>query len=79
MTTFAARIHEEVQNIKLEVAKMSRRPSELTAVEQLLLIAKVNSHSNICLTVWGFMNITKNSFFSSLGALVTFGALLRDL
>ncbi|GFQ69202.1 hypothetical protein TNCT_416801 [Trichonephila clavata] len=78
MTTFAAKIHEEVQNIKIEVARMSNRSSQLTAVEQLLLIAKVNSHSNICLTVWGFMNITKNSFFSSLGALVTFGALFRD-
>ncbi|GFY67587.1 hypothetical protein TNIN_241321 [Trichonephila inaurata madagascariensis] len=79
MSTFAARIHEEVQNIKIEVGNMSSSPSQLTAVEQLLLIAKVNSHSNICLTVWGFMNITKNSFFSSLGALVTFGILFRDL
>ncbi|GFW20356.1 uncharacterized protein TNCV_3457941 [Trichonephila clavipes] len=79
MTTFAARIHEEVQNIKLEVANISSRPSQLTAVEQLLLIARVNNQSNSCLTVWGFMNITKNSVFSSLGALVTFGALFRDL
>ncbi|GFQ81101.1 uncharacterized protein TNCT_342521 [Trichonephila clavata] len=79
MTIFAARIHDEVQNIKIEVAKMSSRSSQLTAVEQLLLIANVNSHSNICLTVWGFMNITKNSVFSSLGALVTFGALFQDL
>ncbi|GFW20351.1 hypothetical protein TNCV_3457891 [Trichonephila clavipes] len=79
MTTFAARIHEEVQNIKLEVANISSRPSQLTAVEQLLLIARVNNQSNSCLTVWGFMNITKNSIFSSLGALVTFGAVFRDL
>ncbi|GFQ69201.1 hypothetical protein TNCT_416791 [Trichonephila clavata] len=79
MTIFAARIHEEVQNIKIQVVNMSNRSSQLTAVEHLLLIAKVNSHSNICLTVWGFINITKNSFFSSLGALVTFGVLFRDL
>ncbi|GFQ81103.1 hypothetical protein TNCT_342531 [Trichonephila clavata] len=63
MTNFASRFHEEVQNIKIEVAKMSSRPSQLTAVEQLLLIAKVNSHSKICLTVRGFMNITKNFVF----------------
>ncbi|GFQ81106.1 uncharacterized protein TNCT_342541 [Trichonephila clavata] len=79
MTTSAAKIHEAVQNIKIEVAKMSSRPSQLTAVEQLLLIAEVNSHSNICLTVWGFMNITKSFVFSSFGALLTFGILLRDL
>ncbi|GFT45382.1 uncharacterized protein NPIL_462761 [Nephila pilipes] len=79
ITIFAAKVHEEVQNIKTEVAKMDGRPTQLTAVEQLLLIAKVNSHSNICLTVWGFLNITKNFVFSSIGALLTFGALFRDL
>ncbi|GFT45373.1 uncharacterized protein NPIL_462731 [Nephila pilipes] len=79
ITTFAAKVHNEVQNIKIEAGKMSSRPSQLTAVEQILLIAKINSHSNICLTVWGFLDITKNFVFSSFGALVTFGALFKDL
>ncbi|GFT45386.1 uncharacterized protein NPIL_462781 [Nephila pilipes] len=79
ITTMASKVHEEMQNIKIEVAEISSRPSQLSAVEQILLIAKINSHSNICLTVWGFLNITKNFVFSSLGALLTFGALFKDL
>ncbi|GFT45384.1 uncharacterized protein NPIL_462771 [Nephila pilipes] len=77
--TFAANVHEEVQNIKTEVAKMDGRPTQLADVEQLLLIAKINNQSNICLTLCGFLNITKNFVFSSFGALLTFGVLLKDL
>ncbi|GFQ81099.1 uncharacterized protein TNCT_342511 [Trichonephila clavata] len=79
MTTLAAKVHENVQNIKTEVAKISNCPSVPTDVEQLLLISKINSHSNICLTLWGFMNITRNSVFSSFGALLTFGIVIRDI
>ncbi|GFT19200.1 hypothetical protein NPIL_2091 [Nephila pilipes] len=79
ITNFAAKIHEEVQNIKIETAEMSCHTSQLSVGEQILLIAKVNSHSNISLTVWGFINITKSFVFSSLGALITFGALYADL
>ncbi|GFT45376.1 uncharacterized protein NPIL_462741 [Nephila pilipes] len=79
ITTFAARVDEEVQNIKMEVAKMDGLPSRLSVAEQILLIAKVNSYSNICLTLWGFLNITKSFVFSSFGALLTFGALFKDL
>ncbi|GFT45388.1 uncharacterized protein NPIL_462791 [Nephila pilipes] len=78
-TSVAAKVHENVQNIKIEAGKISSRPSKLTAVEQILLIAKINSHSNICLTVWGFLNITKNFVFSSFGVLLTFGVLFKDL
>ncbi|GFY67586.1 hypothetical protein TNIN_241311 [Trichonephila inaurata madagascariensis] len=44
VTILASRIHGGIQNSKIEVAKMSSDSSQLTALEQLLLIAEINSH-----------------------------------
>ncbi|GFY70370.1 uncharacterized protein TNIN_448961 [Trichonephila inaurata madagascariensis] len=79
VTVFAAKVHEAVQNIKMEVSKMNSSLSQLTAVEQILLMVKINHHSDICLTVWGSINITRNFVFSSFGALLTFGALYLSI